>query len=53
MHRMGHRSTRAALIYQHTSEQRDKEIAAGLDEQIAKERDRARNGHGETEHRRA
>jgi len=41
------------LIYQHISEQRDKEIAAGLDEQIAKERDRARNGHGETRHRRA
>ncbi len=37
MHRMGHATTGAALIYQHTNEQRDREIAAGLDEQIAKE----------------
>jgi integrase len=53
MHRMGHQSTRAALIYQHATEQRDRQIAAGLDDQIAKERDRARNGHGPGEHRRA
>lgn len=45
MHRMGHQSTRAALIYLHATEQRDREIAAGLDDQIGKARDRARNGH--------
>ncbi len=44
MHRMGHQSTRAALIYQHISEQRDRDIAAGLDEQIAKKRDRHATG---------
>ena len=30
MARMGHASTRAALIYQHTSEERDREIAGEL-----------------------
>jgi integrase len=30
MARMGHASTRAALIYQHTSEERDRKIAAEL-----------------------
>ncbi len=46
MHRMGHQSTRAALIYQHATERRDREIAAGLSAHIERERDRARNGHG-------
>jgi integrase len=45
MHRMGHASTRAAVIYQHATEQRDREIAAGLSAQIKRGRDRARNGH--------
>jgi integrase len=36
MNRMGHSSMRAALIYQHASSERDKEIAAGMDKRIAK-----------------
>ena len=31
MDRIGHASPRAALIYQHTTEQRDREISAYLD----------------------
>ncbi|MEV1070870.1 tyrosine-type recombinase/integrase [Micromonospora parva] len=46
MARMGHASTRAALIYQHTAQERDQHIADGLSEQIKKSRDRARSGHG-------
>jgi hypothetical protein len=42
---MGHSSTRAALIYQHTARAQDKIIADGLSDHIARERDRARNGH--------
>jgi hypothetical protein len=49
MHRMGHQSVRAALIYQHATERRDREIAAGLSVQIEQERDRARNGHATPE----
>lgn len=45
MARMGHASTRAALIYQHTAQERDQHIADGLSEQIKKGRDRARSGH--------
>jgi integrase len=48
MARMGHSSTRAALIYQHTARQRDKEIALSLSGRITRARDRARNGHGKT-----
>jgi integrase len=36
MNRMGHRSTRAALIYLHARDQRDKEIAAGLNDMVSK-----------------
>ncbi|MFU8876351.1 tyrosine-type recombinase/integrase [Micromonospora sp. SL4-19] len=46
MARMGHGSTRAAMIYQHATAERDKSIAGALSASIAKERDRARNGHG-------
>jgi integrase len=46
MSRMGHASTRAALIYQHTNQERDEHIADNLSDQIKKGRDRARNGHG-------
>lgn len=46
MARMGHASTRAALIYQHTAQERNQHIADGLSEQIRKRRDRARSGHG-------
>ncbi|MFD0594134.1 tyrosine-type recombinase/integrase [Catellatospora coxensis] len=34
MHRMGHSSMRAALIYQHATRDRDKEIATGMDDRI-------------------
>lgn len=46
MARMGHASTRAAMIYQHTNQERDEHIADSLSAQIKKGRDRARNGHG-------
>ena len=36
MHRMGHASMRAALIYQHATSERDREIADGMDERIAR-----------------
>ncbi|MFI7333440.1 tyrosine-type recombinase/integrase [Micromonospora aurantiaca (nom. illeg.)] len=51
MARMGHASTRAALIYQHTTKERDEHIASGLSEQIKKGRDRARSGHGQHKER--
>ena len=34
MHRMGHASMRAALIYQHATSERDREIAAAIDARI-------------------
>jgi hypothetical protein len=34
MHRMGHASMRAALIYQRATSERDQEIAAAMDERI-------------------
>ena len=34
---MGHASMRAALIYQHATSERDKEIADGMDRRIAGE----------------
>ena len=37
MHRMGHGSMRAALIYQHATNERDREIAAALDLRIGRE----------------
>ncbi|BCY06168.1 site-specific integrase [Actinoplanes sp. L3-i22] len=36
MHRMGHASMRAALIYQHATSDRDREIADSMDKRIAK-----------------
>src|SRR5205814_10150301 len=36
MHRMGHATMRAALIYQHATSERDREIADGIDQRIAK-----------------
>jgi integrase len=53
MARMGHSSTRAALIYQHTAQEQDKQIADALSDHIAKERDRARNGHAKRKKRSA
>jgi integrase len=45
MARMGHGSARAAMVHQHATSQRDKDIAKALSVGIGKERDRARNGH--------
>jgi hypothetical protein len=41
MHRMGHSSMRAALIYQHATSERDREIADNIDKRItdAKKKD--------------
>jgi integrase len=36
MHRMGHASMRAVLIYQHATSRRDREIAAAIDERIGR-----------------
>jgi integrase len=36
MHRMGHSSMRAALIYQHATSERDREIADAMDKRISK-----------------
>ncbi|GAA0614254.1 site-specific integrase [Kutzneria viridogrisea] len=38
MHRMGHASVRAALIYQHATSERDREIANALDKRITSSR---------------
>ena len=51
MARMGHSSTRAALIYQHAAQEQDREIADALSSRIVLERDRARNGHARRSHR--
>jgi hypothetical protein len=37
MHRMGHGSMRAALIYQHATDERDREIADALQVRIERE----------------
>ncbi|MEV0734219.1 tyrosine-type recombinase/integrase [Polymorphospora sp. NPDC050346] len=42
MHRMGHASMRAALIYQHATSERDREIASAMDRRIAKQTGRKR-----------
>jgi integrase len=42
MHRMGHASMRAALIYQHATSERDREIAAAMDQRITKSQGKAR-----------
>jgi hypothetical protein len=44
MDRMGHSSTRAALIYQHRTTVRDQMIADSISERAQAERDQARNG---------
>ncbi|MGM1057838.1 tyrosine-type recombinase/integrase [Saccharothrix sp. Mg75] len=41
MHRMGHGSMRAALIYQHATSERDKEIADNLSERVQAARDQS------------
>jgi integrase len=42
MHRMGHASIRAALIYQHATSERDREIAEAMDARIAKQTGKAK-----------
>jgi len=37
MHRMGHSTVRAALVYQHATSERDREIAEGIDKRVAKQ----------------
>jgi integrase len=46
MHRMGQSSMRAALIYQHATSERDREIAAGMDRRITGETEEKANGSG-------
>ena len=53
MARMGHASTRAALIYLHANQERDGKIADSLSGKIKKGRDRARNGHAKPKKRSA
>jgi integrase len=36
MHRMGHSTVRAALVYQHATSERDREIARSMDRRIAR-----------------
>ncbi|SCG19225.1 Site-specific recombinase XerD [Micromonospora echinofusca] len=51
MARMGHASTRAAMIYQHTARERDEHIADALSSQIKQSQNRARSGHGQRKKR--
>ena len=51
MSRMGYASTKAAVIYLHTSRERDEHIADGPSEQIQQDRHRERNGHEKNEDR--
>jgi hypothetical protein len=51
---MGHSSMRAALIYQHATSEREKEIAAGMEKRIARRQGakapkprRSKRGHQE------
>lgn len=48
MERMGHSSARAALIYQHATQERDEAIAAGMGKLLRQARRKARTaaGHG-------
>jgi integrase len=53
MERMGHSSTRAALIYQHATQERDEAIAAGMGELLRKARRNSRAGGGVSKTRRS
>jgi integrase len=46
MERMGHSSTRAALIYLHATRERDQEIAAGMGKLLTQARKQAKRGGG-------
>ena len=42
MHRMGHATMRAVLIYQHATSERDREIASAMNRRIARQMGRKR-----------
>jgi integrase len=44
MRRFGHSTTRAAMIYQHATDERDREIAAAIEQRVAREAGRATAG---------
>ena len=46
MERMGHSSSRAALIYQHATQERDEAIAAGMGKLLRQARRKARRRMG-------
>ena len=46
MHRMGHASMRAALIYQHATDERARQIADRLSEVVEREKPRADDSAG-------
>lgn len=48
MVRAGQSSEKAALIYQHSDDERQRDLAAGLDEMVRAER--AKNHTGDTAH---
>ncbi|MGH3884513.1 MAG: hypothetical protein ACRDRC_14095, partial [Pseudonocardiaceae bacterium] len=47
MHRMGHASMRAALIYQHATDERARQIADRLSEVVEREKPRNDDSEGE------
>ena len=48
MHRMGHSTMRAALIYQHATSERDREIAMSMNRRIARDAGRGKSRKGST-----
>ena len=48
MERMGHSSSRAALIYLHATRERDQKIAAGMDRLFAEAKTRSTKKTGST-----
>ena len=46
MERMGHSSSRAALIYQHATQERDEVIAAGMGKLLRQARRKAKTADG-------
>ena len=46
MERMGHPSSRAALIYQHATQERDEAIAAGMGKLLRQARRKAKTADG-------
>ena len=48
VHRMGHSTMRAALIYQHATSERDREIAKSMNRRIARDAGRGKSRKGST-----